>query len=408
MSSSSDQARTELAHHLRARWAEIEEAATTRIHAISDPNETADPEYMEGLRTAVGAALDYAIAALENGEDIPPPIPTALLSQARLAARNRVPLDVVLRRYFAGYTLMGDFLIEEAHKSGVIREACLQRALRDQALLFDGVVAAVSEEHSREGRDQPGGAERQRAERVKRLLAGELGDTSSLGYELGACWHLGVILVGPQGAETARSLATALDRSFLSVCCEEDLAWAWLGGRRRLDPESVRSALSSSRPSDLVVTTGEPGKGTSGWRLSHRQAKAALPIALRNSANFTRYADIALLTSMLCDDLLVASLRSIYLDPLRREREEGEVARETLRAYFDAECNVSSAAAALGVSRQAVGRRLRAVEECLGQPLSRCSRALEAALHLELHEGSRELPAKALSVSKGVSLRPLR
>ena len=47
------------------------------------------------------------------------PVPVALLAQARLAARVGVSLDAVLRRYFAGYTLLGDFLIEEARALGL-------------------------------------------------------------------------------------------------------------------------------------------------------------------------------------------------------------------------------------------------------------------------------------------------
>ena len=95
-----------------------------------------------------------------------------------------------------------------------------------------------------------------------------------------------------------------------------------------------------------------------------------------------RYAEVALLASMLRDDLLVSSLEEIYLAPLARERDGGVVARATLRAYFATERNVSSAAAVLGVSRQAVGRRLKAIEQRLGRPLNECAVEIEAALRL--------------------------
>jgi DNA-binding PucR family transcriptional regulator len=76
-------------------------------------------------------------------------------------------------------------------------------------------------------------------------------------------------------------------------------------------------------------------------------------------------------------------LRSLYLEPLERERGGGEAARDALRAYFAADRNVSSAAAMLGVSRQAVAKRLRSVEERLGRSLASCGTELEAALRLE-------------------------
>ncbi len=57
--------------------------------------------------------------------------------------------------------------------------------------------------------------------------------------------------------------------------------------------------------------------------------------------------------------------------------------RQTLRAYFAAERNASSTAAALGVSRQTVINRLRVVEERLGRSLGSCAVEVEAALRLE-------------------------
>jgi DNA-binding PucR family transcriptional regulator len=79
----------------------------------------------------------------------------------------------------------------------------------------------------------------------------------------------------------------------------------------------------------------------------------------------------------------VRSLRQLYLEPLAGERDGGEVLRETLRAYFEAERNVSSAAAALGVTRKTVTNRLCVVEERLGRRLGLCSAEIEAVLRLD-------------------------
>jgi hypothetical protein len=62
----------------------------TRIQASADPIEDSDPEYLEGVKGAVSAAIGYGIEVVERSEDRAPPIPIALLAQARLAARNRV------------------------------------------------------------------------------------------------------------------------------------------------------------------------------------------------------------------------------------------------------------------------------------------------------------------------------
>jgi DNA-binding PucR family transcriptional regulator len=96
-----------------------------------------------------------------------------------------------------------------------------------------------------------------------------------------------------------------------------------------------------------------------------------------------RYADVALLAAVAGDDLIAGSLRQLYLAPLERARDGGKVSRETLRAYFAAERNVSSTAAALGVDRRTVRNRLGAIEDLLGRPLKGAEADLEIALRLD-------------------------
>jgi PucR C-terminal helix-turn-helix domain/GGDEF-like domain len=376
-----EEIRSGLARRLRARRAEIEQATLTRIHSVSGSGERSDPEYTDGLRAAVAAAVEYGIEAVERSEEHPAPIPTVLLAQARLAARHGVELETVLRRYLAGYTLLGHFLIEESERERPLRGASLKRLLRVQATLLDRLIAAVSSEYAREAAERQGSAEQRRAERVKRLLDGELLDTSELTYDFDA-HHLGAVVSGPEAAEAIRALAHALDCRLLLIPRGEEALWAWLGARRLPDSEEL-DHVSEQLPASLSLALGEPAQGLAGWRLTHRQAKAALPIALRSPGSVVRYADVALLASILQDDLLATSLRQLYLAPLSAERDGGAALRETLRAYFAAERNVSSAAAALGVNRGTVGSRLRTVEEYLDRPLSSCSAELEAALRLE-------------------------
>jgi hypothetical protein len=355
----------------------------TRVYAVSDPTEAVDPTYADGLRDAVTAALDYGLAGIERGEKRVPPIPTALLAQARIAARNGVSLDTVLRRYFAGYALLGDFLIEEAEQGELLHGSDLKCLLRGQASLFDRLLEAVGEEHARETEGRLHSIEDRRAERVQRLLAGELLDTDELAYDFEA-HHLGAIAKGPGASQAIRSLARALDCRLLLIRRSEGTVWAWLGaGRPWIDLAELEHLVSSHWPAKVLLALGEPARGLAGWRLTHRQAKAALPIALRSPESFVRYADVALLASLLQDDLLAGFLRQLYLAPLSRERSGGEVMRKTLRAYFAAGRSVSSTAAALRVTRQTVRNRLRAIEERLGRSLDSSASEVEAALRLD-------------------------
>lgn len=374
--------RSALGTRLRERLPELQAAVATRVYAIADPRDVADPGYLEGLNRAVAAAVEHRLAVLEVGERQAPAVPTELLAQARLDARDGIALDTVLRRYFAGNALFGDSLVEEAERLEV-PGSVLRRLLAEQATLGDRLLAAVSDEHAREAANRPASAAERRREVVKSLLAGELVDHSELGYELDA-HHLALMAKGGGAEELVRRLASTLDRRLLAVQREEEPIWAcWLGGRRELAAEEALRALAEAAPDAVFVTVGEPAEGLAGWRFSHRQAKAALPIAERSSRHLVRYADVAVLAAIDRDDLAAASLRQLYLAPLERTRDGGKVARETLRAYFAAERNLSSTTAALGVDRRTVRNRIRAIEELLDRPLTGSVADLEIALRLD-------------------------
>lgn len=374
--------RVALAERLRERLPELQGAVATRIYAIADPREVADPAYLHGLNAATAAAIEYRLAVLEGGERQAPDVPAVLLAQARLDARNGVPLDTVLRRYFAGNALFGDFLVEEAERAEV-PSAELRPLLAAQATFVDRLVAAVGEEHAREAKNRPRSAAERRRETVKALLAGELVDTSELGYDLNG-HHLALLATGEGAEEMVQAAAKALDRRLLAVRREEEpIVAAWLGGRRPLLVEEAMAVLADAASERVFVAVGEPAEGLAGWRFSHRQAKAALPIAERRGEAVLRYADVAVLASIARDDLLATSLRRLYLEPLGRMRDGGKMARETLRAYFDAERNISSTAAALGVDRRTVRNRLRGIEQLLDRPLTGSLADLEIALRID-------------------------
>lgn len=373
-------ARIALAERLRGRYADIEEAIVTRVNAIADPDEAPDPSYRAGLRIAVAAAIEYGLEAVRSGDRATTPVPVPLLSQARLAARNGVSLDTVLRRYVAGYSLLGDFLVEEAALAEDVSVGALKSLLAAQSAGLDRLILAVSGEFAREEKvRRAAAAGERRVERVRALLAGEPVD-GEIAYEFDG-WHHGLALAGEPDAVAMRELADSLDRRLLLVEPDRQRTWAWLGGRKPVESEEVLRAVDEHLPA-RTVAIGEPGQGLAGWRLTHRQAIGALGVAIRHGHSSARYAEVALLAAALDDDLFSASVRSLYLAPLERERDGGEVSRETLRAYFASGRNVSSAAAALGVSRHTVANRLNAIEKRLCRPLISCALELEVALHL--------------------------
>jgi len=371
-----------LVARLGERQAEIEGAVLARVYGVSDSASAADPEYRDGLRKAVSASVAHGIAGLVSDSAAARPPPAQLLSQARLAAEREVAQHVVLRRCAAGYMLLGDFLLQVWQEDPDLADSsCLRRAWRNLTTLSGKVLAAVAEEYCTVRVGGSNDMEQRRAARVHRLLAGDLVESTDLDYELDA-WHLGAIVVGPGAKAAMREIARAIDRRLLVVPARNGEIWAWFGGQRKIDvAEALRVAARVCSPS-LALSLGEPGEGIAGWRLSHRQAKAAIPIALRGSSTLVRYADVALLATALADDVLADSLRRSYLLPLETEGDEGPVLRRALSAYFAAGRNVSSAAAALGASRRTVANRLALAEKRIGRPLDACAADLETALCL--------------------------
>lgn len=377
----------ELLQRLYRRRFELEEAVRTRVYAIADPNEAEDPVYLHGFQTALHAATEFAFAAARDEERVPP-VPPALLIQARLAAFSGVSLDIVLRRYLAGYTVLHDYFVDEA--DATLDGAVLKRLLRNHAMTFERLLAAVSEEYGREAPRQPLTLAKRRAEQVRRLLDGEIVEGSMFDYEF-EVHHLGIFLFGSESPQALKDLARSTDSRLLWVEADSGSTWAWLGSRNPLDVSEVQGHVREEWRGRFPLGLGEVAEGLAGWRLTHQQAKAAFKVSLRRREPTVRYREVALLASALGDEVLSTSLRHLYLDPVSQGGTDGGVGAETLRAYFEAGGKISSAAAALGVNRNTVTERLRTIETRLGSTIASCSAELEVALKLDFLADPRPL-----------------
>jgi hypothetical protein len=375
--------RAGLAELLRERRSEIEEAIFARFRDVGfDPAAGEDAEYIAGARAAVAEAVDYGLRAIEQGEEWFGSIPPAAVAQARRAARNSVSLERVLLRYNAGHTLLEDFVMQAAENSAFSNQTiALRHVLRTQGALLDHFTSSIAHEYQHEIERAANSPELRRAEQVQRLLAGAPVDASELGYEFEA-EHLGVIAMGARAGEAVRALSGGLNRELLTVTRSEETVWAWFGGQRMPAISEIERLASGKEAAGVALAMGEPERGIEGWRLTHRQAQAAMLVALRRPQRLTRYADVALLAAVLKDRELAKSLVEIYLAPLDGQKNDA-ISRATLRAYFASGCNAATAAAALGVDRHTIQRRLQSIETRLGRLLQTCQAELEVALRLE-------------------------
>lgn len=318
---------------------------------------------------------------IAGGEERAEPMPLPLLLQARLAARHRIPLDLVIRRYMTAKATLTQFVLDEAATAD-LASAALSSALVAQESVFDQLVTAASEEYRLETASLVRSHEGRLAERVRRLLDGEAVDPSPLEYDL-SVHHLGLVARASEVRPLLRKLARAADGRLLAVSSGEEETWGWLGRRLPLDLDQILTWIAEHWPSSVGLGIGEPGQGLPGWRHTHGQAREAAGLAKPGPHCALRYRDVALITGVAKDPLLLSSLQDFYLTPLGEKSSRDVPLRETLRAYFAADGNASSASSALGVSRQTVSNRLVTVEQRLNHDLAKCADALKVALKLE-------------------------
>jgi PucR C-terminal helix-turn-helix domain/GGDEF-like domain len=364
------------------RAPEIRQSIRDRLHAMEEEHPVREPDYLQGLNEAVSKGVEYGLEVIAVGGERAPSIPLPLLAQARLAARHRIPHELVTRRYMAAKLVLTRFVLEEGAAIPGFERATLEKALAAQAFAFEQLVAAASDEYQRETATLSISREGRLAQRVRRLLSGESVDPAPLEYDLSG-HHLGFVARSPEARPLLGELSAERDGRLLAVTPTEGETWAWIGARRPLEINRVLEWANRAWPDSIPLGIGEPAEGLSGWRRSHEQARAAAGIVRPGSGGAVRYRDAAMLTAIVRDPLLLASLPEMYLAPLDEKNGRGRELRQTLRAYFETNANAASAASALGVSRQTVANRLRAVEECLGLPVSQCADTLSAALTLE-------------------------
>jgi sugar diacid utilization regulator len=342
-----------------------------------------DAGFHAGMVAAIGAALDEGLATIEQRPGWAFALAPQAADRARAAARLGVSCTAELRRYMTGHRRLGEFIAEEVDDLALADPAgVLLHVRRTLELAMERLAAALEEVYEQELRRRDSPHSDRRVELVRRLLAGEVSSPSAaehLSYDLGG-WHLAVIVL-TAGRDDALTPLAAHGR-LLRVRPDEDTAWGWLALRER-PAETAIERICASFARDASVALGEPGRGLEGWRRSHEQAQAALQALLLRPRRHVRYADVALLAPWLARPDHGRSLVDLYLAPLCSLRDGGAAARATMRAWFEADRNISAAALRLGVDRRTVAYRLRTIEDVIGHPLERRMAELEVTLRVQ-------------------------
>ena len=378
----------EIAEKLRALLSEhseeVEEAVVARMQQtgleILPPGaeELVETEGLVGVRPSARESLNTMIESFEQGDDWDPSLPPALAAQIRYGARQGVPLEAVMR----GVTIIGSVFLDALLGRLDDRDArvALKYLSAWQSRNLDKVLISFATEYTMELERINQSPTRELGEQVRKLLAGHPGDADALEYRLDGC-HIGLIATGAKVDLACRRLAETIGCSLLVVPDAEDTYWVWLGSPHPIEFSDLERSVPMVTDS-LAIGAGEPRDGIVGWRLTHLEAKAAAPVATLEGSGLVRHSNVALLASSLSHEEVGRSLMERYLKPLDRHR-DAEDLRRTLRAYFELSCNAASTASALGVNRHTVQRRLKRVEECVGEPSAMRHAEFSVALRLE-------------------------
>jgi PucR C-terminal helix-turn-helix domain len=195
--------------------------------------------------------------------------------------------------------------------------------------------------------------------------------------------HLAVVAWGVDHAGLARRLATLLERPIRAIDTPDGaLTWAWLSGARPLTDALDTRKLESVCGAGGNLALGLDLRGEAGFRASHRQAERARLLAAGREGPLVRYEDLAVELLLSENDSEARAFLAYELAGIDDDSASSRRLRETIAAYFAAEHNAASAAAALGVHQQTVANRLRVAEERLGHPVGARRIELEMALRL--------------------------
>lgn len=344
------------------------------------------PELWEAVRDSCLANLETGLAAIGGDRRVPERVPDDARELALITARLGLPLGALLRTYRIGHAIVWERMFELLEAEGIDAPARREAIATVSAYLFDHVdqvSSMVAEEYTAERDRLLRSREQRRTQMIRDVLDGADPDpataTGALDYDL-RLNHLALVVSGPDPEAAVRALAQALGAPHrLVVVLTADTAWGWLGRAREFELPERLPAVEGAR-----ISFGEPAAGVDGFRTSHRQSRDAHRVALRAGPRDqpVRYDEVALETLAAGDEGRAAVFVARELRGIDGEDARSRRLRATLRAYFAAGQNASSAAAMLGVHEHTVAYRLRTVEEALGRPVNARRAELETALRL--------------------------
>jgi hypothetical protein len=356
------------------------------------------------LRASLEANVSTLLHLMEEPVDLDLVEPPAgALQFAQRLAQRGVPLSALWRAYHLANARFFRICLEELGTQSTTVADFARRADALSMLLHayvDHVCERIGHSYDAERERWLRQQDVVRAERIRDLIAGRVGDVAeaevALGYRLTGrhvaiiAWDPAAALDGPGLLGLQRVVTSCAERvgcrdQPLLVPRDQSTLWAWLplpAHPTALWTDALRG-LIRGEASSVRVAVGEPGQWAEGFARSHRQAGVAQAVALAAgtaAVPVTPYADVAGL-GFLCQDLGRArewvgeTLGELVVDDEPHAR-----LRETVEAFLDTGGSLTAAAERLGCHKNTVQYRMRRAEEVLGRSVRERRVDLELAL----------------------------
>ncbi len=392
-------------------------AVSRRVAAVSEdvyevilreiPELRDDKPVLALLASSVHSNVGTCLQVMQHQIDLSAvQAPAAALEYARRRAQRGTPLTALLRAYRLGHACFSDWVLKELAQQTDDAQMITAVTL-SMSKIVAGYVDQTSEEivaaYTRERENWLRNRSAARAARIRDLLSGERINVSAteatLGYRLRQ-YHVGVVCWADDAVAAADNI-TRLEHAISHVAgkaaCSDPVflprdvssAWAWL-------PLGIRDTFDAAEASvvgvdgDIHIAFGDAAKGTTGFRLTHRQAIAAQAVALAadsppRAVAFSEVAPVAMMLGSA--DLLRAWVLST-LAGLAADDEHHARLRDTLLAFLQSGGSYKTTAERLMLHKNTVQYRIRKAEESLGRPMGENRHDVELALRASHWLGS--------------------
>ena len=336
-----------------------------------------DPELLASARSSTQANLGV-VNAVNAGRltlaDVEPP-PQAVAFARDLARRN-VPVGELDRAYRIAALALWRWGVDEVHARVDGDKTAAIQGLSEAAFTTANVFAStVMARYAQERERWLRSSDAVRAATVQEILEGDTVDvvraSGRLRYELRQNHQAFVTWAVDDIAESTAQRVGGVRALLYPLAGGAVAGWAPAGS---LDVDAL--------PPSASLAIGSPGAGIDGFRRSHLEASQARRVAslAGREPGVVLYDDVALVALLTHDLEQARRFAERTLGPLAQPDAGMRRLADTLRAVLENQGSPRRAAQVLGVHENTVAKRMRAIEELLGDSVRGHPAALLGAL----------------------------